>query len=209
MNRSLMRCFALVALLFCASSVQGQVIRATAAGSDSFTTAGFWTVLFQSGAGSIQSVSFDLTADVGAFFDFDGGSSFSDATTPVLGALTGLTAADVSSAFSSPVDAPNHPAVLTFNFAAGSFVSGDSLAFGADTDFFVADPTPGGAVGQAPAVFRVTLAGGGTLSAPFVTINSNLSAVEIIVPEPAAIATLASGLIALTALRSRRVTRAS
>ena len=190
---------------------QGATIFAVTAGNDTGTTPNMYEVAFTSGlAGEfVASVSINLAADPAGFFDFDGIGSFADATTPVFGAMSGLVAGDITPVFGNLIGGdPQHPSLLTFNFLPGTFGVGDFFRFGADTDFFVSDPTPGGAFGAAPAVFSVVLQGGASGSDPFDVVTPNfLSFARVTItpaaPEPATLVLL--GLSAgAVALRRRR-----
>ncbi len=172
----------------------------------------YYSVAYTSGASFIQSVTFDLSADTDAFFDFDGDiGSLNYQTTPVLGTLTGLIPGDISSAGSNFVSGnPLHPATLTFNFAPGSFGPGDAFSWGADTEFFVRDvPTPGGVFGQGGAIFSAVLESGQSSSLPFFTLNEFVSVAAISicpcpVPLPPALLLFGSGLLGVWGLHRRQ-----
>ncbi len=156
------------------------IVDADATGADNFSTIDYWGVAFAGGSGDIASVTFDLTATPFAFFDFDGNGSFGNATGPILGTLSGLSAADISFSTGSPVFADTtHPAVLTFDFAPNAFTAGDSFRFSADTEALVADPTPGGLIGEAPVNFSVSFSEGTTISGDFGTLNDEKSVVRV------------------------------
>ena len=174
-------------------------------GQNNATTAEFYGIEFLSGSVEqfIQSVTYDLSVDAGAFFDLDGGQNFGRKTEPYLGTLVGLTAGNITFDLLDPVDGdPLHPARLRFNFTADSFGVGDSLRFAADTDFFVSDPAPGSVFGQAGAPISATMFGGAFGSANFAVVSDTRSE-AIITPEPATVALL--GLGSLAFLRKRRV----
>jgi PEP-CTERM motif len=188
-------CFGIVAVVLCAAlagRADAAVITADTTGADNFTTADFYGVSFDSGAGFIQSVTYDLTVDSDAFFDFDGSTSFADAVAPVLGTLVGLSAGDISFSFTGV-----HPTSLTINFAAGSFSAGDSLRFAADTDFLFSDPAPGTVFGAAGVPFSVVLEGGAAGSDVFEVARAGSIAVvqigETATPEPASLALMGLG----------------
>jgi hypothetical protein len=171
----------------------------------------YYSVAYTSGVSFIQSVTFDLRADVGGFFDFDGDlGSLNSQTIPVLGTLTGLAPNDVSYVFSNFVGGNSlRPATLTFNFAPGSFGPGDSFSWGADTEFFVRDnPTPGGVFGEGGAIFSALLESGQSSSLPFSRINEFASVASISicpcpVPLPPALLLFGSGLLGVWGLKRR------
>jgi len=190
------------------SQAHAVVLVADALGTENTLTAGYWGVAAASGSGYVSSVSIDLSADFGAFFDFDGEGNFGNALGPVLSSLVGLTEADISVVFGDPVAGiATHPAVLTFNFAPGSFAAGDSFRFGADTEFFVSDPTPGGAIGSGGGIFSVTLETGQSGTAAFsdLFVNRSISAVTIqtTIPEPSTLVLLAIGVVGLGVAKRR------
>ncbi len=148
--------------LLAAGSARAEGILVDATGDDSATDQTFWGIAFESGAGFIESFTIDIT-EAGtftsdAFFDFDGGLFGDDPTGPVFTELNGLTQGDISVEVDAFVSGDTgHPAILTLNFAEGSFGAGDSLRFFADTDFLVADPLPASLIGQAGVEVRVKL----------------------------------------------------
>ena len=190
---------------------QGATIFAVTAGNDTSTTPDMYEVAFTSGVAGefVASVSINLAAAPDAFFDFDGIGSFAGATAPVFGAMSGLVAGDITPVFGNFVDGDlQHPSLLTFNFLAGSFGIGDFFRFAADTDFFVSDPTPGSAFGEAPAVFSVVLQGGASGSDSFDVVTPNfLSFARVTitpsVPEPATLVLLGLGAGAVARRRRR------
>ncbi len=193
-----MKKFIGLAAIFVAAPAFGQTIVAETTGTDN---AGFesdyYSVAFANGGGFITSATWDISLVGGAFFDFDGGLS------PVLGTLNGLAASDISFSGSNfDGGDPNRPATLTANFAAGAFAAGDSFTFGADTDFFVSDPAPGGVFGQVGAPFSVIMQGGGSGSAPFSQISATQSIATVVIPAPASAGLL--GIAGLGAMRRRR-----
>jgi hypothetical protein len=135
---------AVFALLFISTinvdEAQSAIIQADATGANNYTTTDFWGVGFASGSGFIQSVTFDLSADADAYFDFDGAATYGDVTYPVIGALTGLVEGDIGFALSGSIGGdPLRAQFLTFNFAPDSFGVGDIFRFSADTENFVGD----------------------------------------------------------------------
>jgi hypothetical protein len=193
----------LVAALALVLGLMGQAhafqIYADTTGPDNFDTAEFYGIQFLSGSAGeyIKSITYDVSVDTDAFFDFNGDASYGDQHQPVLGTLIGITAADISWDMLDPVGGnPLHPARLRFNFAAGSFGVGDSMRFAADTDYLVNDPAPGSVFGQAGVPISVTMFSGVSGSANFVVVNSIKSEATII-PEPATIMLLGLGAFVL------------
>jgi hypothetical protein len=189
---------------------QGATIFAVAAGNDTHSTPDMYEIAFTSGAVGefVASVSIDLGADPDAFFDFDAIGSFAGATSPVFGAMGGLVGGDITPVFGNFIDGdPQHPSLLTFNFLAGSFGIGDFFRFAADTDFFVSEPAPGSAFGEAPAVFSVVLQGGAAGSDAFDVVNISLSFARVTItpsaPEPATLVLLGLGAGAVARRRRR------
>lgn len=176
------------------SVVHAQAVVAYTAGADTFTTPGLWGVHFAGGPGFVQSVSFDLSVDTDAFFDFDGSSGYWDAVHPVLSGLDGILWVDITFSYSAFVGgSPSHPSLLTLNFAPGSFGPGDTLRFGADTDLFVSDPAPGGVFGTAHVPFSVVMENGAAGTAPFQNVDTLTSFACVYIPEPASLMMLALG----------------
>ena len=172
-------------MLSLTTSKQSEALMITAdtTGNDNFSDSSFYGVSFENGSGFISSISYDLSLDANAFFDFDGTASLNDSTNPVLdlSSLVGLSAADISFSFIPP-----QPTVLTVNFAAGSFGAGDSFRFGADTDFLVSDPASGSVFGDAGVVFSATLENGNSLTTSFSRASSTRSLATISIEEPGA-----------------------
>jgi len=186
--------------------------------------------IFSSGTGSIQSATFTLDSPV-AYFDFDG-SFFLNNTfppgihgvEPVLGVLTGLSAADISFPLAAvdgvlggcdgsyPGPCLGHPTTLTFTFAPLSFAPGDSFRFSADVD---GTGGSGGSFGALGTSFSVLMSSGETFSAPFVTLSDNHSEAAIAireedaaaVPTPPTFPLFATGLglLFVMAVRRRRL----
>jgi hypothetical protein len=186
-------------------------ILADTAGADNYTTSNFYGVRNLTAGLFIQSVTFNITADADGFFDFDGAGNFGGLTAPAIGTLVGLVAGDISFIPSNFVGGDNaHPAVLTINFAPGSFGPGDSMRFSADTDFFISDPTPGGVFGQGGAIFSAVLESGQFGSTPFIEIISDASVAPLSfcepIPVPPALWLFGSGLVGLIGLRRYRRT---
>ena len=184
------------------------VLSADTTGSDNFSDASFYGIQFVSGPGAVQSITYDITADTDAFFDFDGSASYANTTLPQLATLIGLVSSDVSFTLLSPFTGGNlsHPARLRLEFAPGSFQAGDSLRFATDTDFYVSDPAPGSVFGTAAGLMTITLYGGNSNSANFVRVSNTRSELSMtIIPEPAALALAAIGAVLL--LGGQRLSR--
>jgi hypothetical protein len=193
-------------------SVRATTIVADTTGSDNYFDNDFYGLSFLDGnvGDYIQSIVFDLGAggNPKAKFDFAPGSPDSEFG-PVFGNGTGLTAADVT--FS-----PNNTSssqTLTLNFAANSFALGDSLRFGADTDFLVdlfSLSDTGGEFGDEGVGIFVTLQNGLSGSSIFSKVSSlkSQSTVKISdaasVPEPTStLSFLALGALAAGSMLQR------
>ena len=168
-------------------SVGQLVVVGDTTGTDNFTTSDFYGVALSGGSGFVESVSWDLSVDGDAFFDFDGSGSFMDGTDAILdfGSLMGIDASDITFVWT---DIENHPTLLTAEFAPGSFSAGDSFRFGADTDFLT-DPAPGSAFGDSGVIFNVNFASGESVSGVFQTVGADQSIVTLTssaIPEPSA-----------------------
>jgi hypothetical protein len=175
------------------SPAHALAITADSTGYDAGFVDDFWGVQFNSGAGSIKSVTFDITATGRDYFDFDG-SEFLNFTHPqpgygpVLGAMGGLTPLDITVAtqpdgFICGVPCLGHPKTLTFTFIPGVFVAGDFFRFSADVDGD--SPTAGGFFGQNKgASFDVLMDDGRSLSSPFAKTTDDQSVALIRVSEP-------------------------
>jgi hypothetical protein len=205
-------CICTIALAFLLNAqVYASAILADTTGLDNADTTDFYGVNFLAGTGFIHSVTFDISADPDAFFDFDGNGSYNDSTAPVIGAMGGLTIADFSSlAYSNFVDGDfSHPSVLTFYFAPESFGVGDYFRFSADTDFFVSDPAPGSVFAEGGAIFSALLEDGSSgtdIFRPYGSINS-IAFVETSpspVPIPATFWLFGSGLIGVVGIMRKR-----
>ena len=201
-----------IAAPFAASALE---VVADGTGYDPGYVPDYWGVQFSSGVGSISSATFSLS---NGYFDFDG-SYFLNFTyppgingvEPVLGAMSGLSAADISFPTAAEVQGScdssygvspcgGHPTTLTFTFASDSFLAGDWFRFSADVD--------GGSI--AGASFAVLMSDGQTFSAPFVNVSDTSSVATISVdgsapiPLPATLPLFASGLAGLGWLSRRR-----
>lgn len=168
-----------------ASQANAAVISGDTTGIDTFNTADFYSVFFDTGNSSefVSSITYNL--DSSSVFDFSGSGSFNNSTAPVLSSLVGLNASDVSFDFSG-----NKTPSLTFNFAPMSFGVGDSFRFAADTDraSTAIDPSlttkRGGDFGDNGVSFTVTLENGLSATSTFTNVNANRSVVSTQVPEP-------------------------
>lgn len=164
-------------------------------------TPDFYGVAFLSGdpGASISSVTFTLPF---GFFDFDGETSFMNATAPILNlpSLSGLAPEDITFSFTGV-----NPTSLTANFTPGSFGVGDSFRFAADVDEL--GSKLGGVFG-AGATFSATLGSGLSDSAPFSTNTSVASSVTLTIipepiPEPSTLVLLLGGVAGLTVWKMR------
>jgi len=161
-------------------------------------TPDYYGVAFTAGepGATISSVTFALPF---GFFNFDGATSFMNATAPVLDlpSLSGLSAGDISFSFIG-----NQPPSLTVNFAPGSFGIGDSFHFGADVEGL--GSKIGGVFGGVGATFSATLGSGLSGTAPFRTDTSVASFATLTVPEPSSfVLSLIYGVAGLTVWRKR------
>lgn len=158
-------------------AVQFATISADATGSNTYLDSDFYGISFDQGLPDsyIQSVTLDLQAgsDTNAFFDLSGFASFG----PVLSNLVGINSSDVTFTPNSDTS------TLTLNFTPNSFGVGDSLRFGADTDFlsggFGISSESGGAFGAQDVSFEITLQDGTSFVSTFDTVSSTQSVVEI------------------------------
>lgn len=172
-----------------------------AGASGSWNNATFWGIDFRTGgSGFIQSVIFDLQAgsDSNAMFDLRDNGGYG----PVIGSLSGLSTGDVTF---SPGN--TRSSTLTLDFVAGSFGAGDSIRFGADTDYL--GNNSAASVGWAGVGFTVTFENGETVSSQFSQRYGCLSQAKVTstncggtaVPTPAA---AGLGLTLLGGLTMRR-----
>jgi len=60
-------------------------ITADTTGENNFYDEDFYGVSYLSGTEYIESVSFDITVDLDAYFDFNGGATYANASDPVMG----------------------------------------------------------------------------------------------------------------------------
>lgn len=180
---------------------QTQTILATTTGN-ALETPDFYRVAFLAGDPEawIASVTFTLPS---GFFDFDGETSYLNATAPVLypPSLSGLVPGDITFYFDGV-----HPTSLTVRFTSGAFRVGDTLGFAADVDDL--GSKLGGVFG-AGATFSATLGSGAFGSAPFRTNTSVASSATVTIedsfaiPETGTLALLALGMVPV-ALRRRK-----
>jgi hypothetical protein len=162
-------------LLVVSTTGVAQIIEGDAIGEDNLNDPRYYGVTFLSAgpAGNfVQSISYDISADIDGVFDLDGATNFGNALEPVVqvSSLVGLNAGDITWSFSG-----NQPNVITANFAPGSFAAGDEFRFACETDLFVADPCKGGNFSIGGAVFSVQLEGGPATSTGFALINGEIS----------------------------------
>jgi len=139
-------------------------------GPDNFSTADMYGVS-NSGTEAIASISIDISAQAGSFFDFDGSASYGNATAPVVGAIGGMALADITWSYDAGYP---YPQTITATFSP-AMAPGAFFRFGADTDFFVSDPCPGGNFGIPPATVSATFVSGATCTEPYATISTNRS----------------------------------
>jgi len=151
------------------------MVSVDATGSDTFTTPDFHGVA-NSATVAVIRVTWDLSADFDAFFDFDGGSGFGAGLAPEIGATGGMAAGDVTWSYAGLL-AAGHPQVLIADISP-PMAPGAMFRFGADTDFFVGDPCPGGNFGAAPAVVTVDFADGSSTTCTFVTTSATSSVAD-------------------------------
>ena len=176
---------AVAMLITLAPVALADTIVADATGKDSSFTTDFWGVDFVEGDALVKSVTFDLSADWNAYFDFDG-SSFQGAKAPVIGALSGLTLADITVKTSGAIGGySTHPSLLSFSFAKGSFASGDSFRFSADTDALgFGIPDSGSTIGDSGVMFNVLFEDGRSFDAVFETQSNQVATAVVPNPEP-------------------------
>jgi hypothetical protein len=127
--------FICLSLIF-AGHVHSAVVVVDTTGFNNETTYGFYGITFQSGTTNeyIRGVDFLLAFD-GAYFDFDGGGSYSNLFVPVFGPLNGVAQEDITFGSGNIVGGNTlHPGLLTIEFTPQAFKPGDSVRFAADTD---------------------------------------------------------------------------
>jgi hypothetical protein len=181
---------------------QSAVITADATDLDSGTI-DFWGVSFDNGTGFIQSVEFDLSplSALGISFDFDS-TTVPQLTSPVIGNTSGLTAQDITADFNG-----TNPTSLSFSFATGTFGTGDSFRFTADTDGTTLLSSPLGELHNG-LFFTVLMEDGTTVSDNFIVTEqlivdgTSKSGITVTtasaVPVPAAIWLFGAGFLAIT-----------
>lgn len=220
-------------------------VTAEANGSASYGSAlgtvntGFYTLAYGSSEGpapSITSVSYDLSGNthqstdpltgktytVSGYFNFDPTVS---TTKPELGALSGLSASDVS--FNWTYTGPDYPGLysssgtqvhynhLTVNFAPNTFRPGDSLTFGVGTEWVDGTNSgtyggnSGGDLGNAHIPMTIAFSNGKSVSAvPLGYVSPSLSSLTVTapaaVPLPGAVWLFGSGLVGLAGFARRR-----
>lgn len=167
---------AAIGLVLCWAAPAGaQIIEADASGEENLTDPRYYGVSFLSAGPTgdfVESVSFDISADIDGVFDLDGVTNFGNALEPVVqvSSLVGLAPGDITWSFSG-----NQPNVITANFAPGSFGVGDEFRFACETDLFVADPCPGGSFANGGALFSAKLEHGPLATGSFGFINKEVS----------------------------------
>ncbi|KLN59248.1 hypothetical protein WH96_18160, partial [Kiloniella spongiae] len=144
-------------------------ITARAAGSDTFQNANFFSFAFAASAAGehITSITINLRggSDSDAFFDLSGSGSF--------GPAFGNNSSGVSSGNVNFSPNSGNTSSLTATFSPGSFTSGDTFSFGADTDNLGGNN--GNAFASAGVTFSITLSDGTVLDGVYGSAGGNAS----------------------------------
>lgn len=143
-------------------------------GPDNYTTGDFYGFT-NTGTDPVTSITIDISIQTSSFWDFDGSATYQNGTAPIIGQIGGMSAADITWSYDTLYP---HPQVLTATINP-AMAPGAYFRFGADTDFFVSDPCPGGNFGAAPAMVTATFVSGGTVTEPYVQISTNRSEVTL------------------------------
>jgi hypothetical protein len=187
---------------------QGHTLEFVADGTgyDVGYTPDFWGVSFVSGAGYITSVTLSLPGS--AYWDFDGSPFLATdpanpytpmvlGVEPVMGALNGLTASDISYPHGTIASPLGHPTSLTFDFSSSAFGPGDWFRFSADVD---GGPLEG-------TLATVQMLNGDSYSADFRSVSATSVVARIndsqSVPEPSMFLLLGCGLFGLSRYKKR------
>lgn len=161
--------------LLLGTTIQAQDVVVDATGPDTFTTPDMHGIMNGS-SDIVFSVTIDLSPAKGAFWDFDGASSFGNATEPIIG----TTNYNGTVTWTHGPAYPNDP-VLTANFSP-SLGPGQFIRFGADTDFFVSDPCPGGNFALGGALVTVDYQIQGEVTCAYRFISTDASSARCVNP---------------------------
>ena len=151
-------------------SGRASAVQVTANGNDNYTDPDYHTIA-NTGTTGITDVLLDISIVGGAFWDFDGSASFMNATQPVISASSTYGGTVTFTIGGSQVTS----FLTSFN---PPLAAGETLVFGADTDFFLGDPCPGGNFGLAPALVVATFADNTVCTATYAFNSSTNSTAD-------------------------------